>query len=311
MTSLQMQAKLAQGSSRVGRERSSLLSRRVVVGVVGVLAAVLASVSLAWACVPQGYLSLTPASGPAGSTVTAKASGFPAGSTVEIRWMSKTGQVLSTGTGPSFSTPIKILAAAPGVYYVSAATTGEHRDHSATVAAFRIAAPGTPAPGGTTPTGGRTITGTMGDDRLVGTPFNDVINCGAGNDRVLGNGGDDVINCGSGHDRVDGGDGKDRILGGSGIDVLKGGRHNDRISAGSGNDRLWGGSGNDRLLGGRGNDALRGESGRDRLYGQSGRDVLFRSGTDRLFGGSGRDRIAGKRAPSNDDHGQNHGGHSH
>ena len=288
------------------------MSRRIALGTIGILAVVLASVSLAWACVPQGYLSLTPASGPAGSTVTAKASGFPAGSTVEIRWGSKDGPLLKTGTGPSFSTPITIPAAAPGVHYVSAAMTGEHRDHSATVAAFRLTAPGVPAaPGGTTPTGGRTITGTMGNDRLVGTPFDDVINCGAGNDRVLGMGGDDVINCGSGHDRVDGGSGRDRILGGTGIDVLKGGRHNDRISAGSSNDRLWGGSGNDRLLGGRGNDTLRGEGGRDRLYGQSGRDVLFRSGTDRLFGGSGRDRIAGARKPSGDGHDHDHGGHSH
>lgn len=282
------------------------MSRRLVLVSTGVLAAALASVSLAWACVPQGYLSLTPASGPAGSTVTAKASGFPAGSTVEIRWESKTGTLLKTGTGPSFTTPITIPLAAPGVHYVSAAMTGEHRDHSATVAAFRITAPGVPAPG-TTPTGGRTITGTMGNDRLVGTPFNDIINCGAGNDRVLGGGGDDVINCGSGHDRVDGGDGKDRILGGSGIDVLKGGRHNDRISAGSGNDRLWGGSGNDRLLGGRGNDTLRGQTGRDRLFGNSGRDVLFRSGSDRLSGGSGRDRIVGRKAPS----GHGHDDHDH
>ena len=258
----------------------------------------LASVSLAWACVPQGSLSLTPASGTAGSTGTAKASGFPAGSTVEIRWGSKTGTVLTTGTGPSFSTTITVPSAAPGVYYVSAAVTGEHRDHSATVAAFRIVAPGANPPAGTTPTGGRTINGTMGNDRLVGTPFADVINCGAGNDRVAGGGGNDVINCGSGHDRVDGGSGKDRILGGSGNDQLFGGRHSDRIVAGSGNDRLSGGAGNDRLLGGRGNDILRGNSGRDRLYGNSGRDVLFRSGTDRLFGGSGRDRMVGRKAPS-------------
>lgn len=273
------------------------------------LAAVLASVSLAWACVPQGSLSLTPASGPGGSTVTAKVSGFPADSTVEIRWGSKTGTLLKTGTGPSFSAPITIPSdAAPGVHYVSAAMAGEHQDHSATVAAFQIIAPGVPGPGGTPPpAGGKAITGTIGNDRLVGTPFDDVIICGAGNDRVLGGGGDDVIDCGAGHDRVNGGAGKDRILGGEGIDVLKGGSHNDRLVGGSSNDRLAGGSGNDRLLGGRGNDRLRGDGGRDRLYGESGRDVLFRSGTDRLFGGSGRDRMVGKKAPSDDDgHGHDH-----
>lgn len=130
-------------------ERGSPLSRRVVFGIVGMLGVVLASVSLAWACVPQGSLSLTPTSGPGGSTVTAKVSGFPADSTVEIRWGSRTGAVLHTGTGPSFSAPITIPSAAPGVHYVSASMAGEHQDHSATVAAFQITAPaGVPVPGG-------------------------------------------------------------------------------------------------------------------------------------------------------------------
>lgn len=265
----------------------------------------MAAVSWAWACVPQASLSLSPTSGPVGSTVTARASGFTAGQPVEIRWGSKAGPVIKTSTGPSFTVPITIPAAAPGVHYVSAAQTGEHRDHSATVAAFRVTAPGAPVPDATNPTGGRTLNGTIGNDRLVGTPFDDVIYCGAGNDRVVGGGGNDLIDCGSGNDRVNGGGGNDRILGGSGTDVLKGGAHQDRIVAGSGKDWLWGGSGNDRLLGGRGNDVLRGNGGRDLLSGNSGRDVLFRSGSDRLVGGSGRDRIVGKKAPSHDD------GHEH
>lgn len=284
------------------------MSRRVVAVIVGVLAVVMASVSVAWACVPQASLSLAPAGGTAGSTVTAKGSGFPAGDTVEVRWETRTGTVLATSTGPSFSVPITIpSSAAPGVHYVSAAVTGEHRDHSATVATFNVTVPGAPpAPVGTSPAGGKTITGTIGNDRLVGTPFDDVINCGAGNDRVLGGGGNDVINCGSGNDRVVGGDGNDTILGGSGTDRLKGGDHNDRIVAGSGRDRLWGGSGNDRLFGGLGNDVLRGDRGRDRLSGNSGRDVLYRSGSDRLIGGSGLDRMVGKRSPSGDGHGHRH-----
>ncbi len=284
------------------------MSRRLVFGSIGVLAAVLASVSLAWACVPQGTLDLSPTSGTAGSTVTAKGSGFPAGDTVEVRWESRTGPVLATSTGPSFSVPITIPASAtPGVHYISAAVTGEHRDHSATVASFNVTVPGAPpAPVGTNPAGGKTLTGTIGDDRLVGTPFDDVIYCGAGNDRVLGGGGKDVISCGSGNDRVDGGPGNDTILGGPGKDRLKGGAHNDRVVGGSRNDRLWGGSGNDRLSGGLGNDVLRGDSGRDRLSGNSGRDVLFGSRTDLFIGGSGRDRVVGRKAPSNDGHGHDH-----
>ena len=285
------------------------MSRRISLGIIGALAAVLASVSVAWACVPQASLSVTPTSGPAGSTVTVNGSGFPAGETAEVRWESKTGPVLATATGPTFSVRITIPSAAPGVHYISGAVVGEHRDHSATVAAFRITVPGAPPPapgGGTTPTGGKTINGTPGNDRLVGTPFDDIIKCGAGNDRVLGGGGNDVIDCGSGKDRVDGGSGNDRIVGGSGTDRLKGGAHNDRVVAGSGNDRIWGGSGNDRLRGGRGNDILRGDGGRDLLAGNSGRDVLFRSGADRLVGGSGRDRMVGKKAPSGDGHDHDH-----
>lgn len=277
----------------------SALRRHIAVAT-AVTALLLGAVSLAWACVPQASLSLNPTSGPAGSAVNARASGFTAGQPVEIRWGSKTGPVLKTSTGPSFTVPITIPAVAPGVYYVSAAETGEHRDHSATIAAFRVTVPGAP-PGTGGPLGGRTITGTLGNDRLVGTPFDDVINCGSGNDRVLGGGGNDVISCGAGNDRIDGGSGNDRILGGSGVDRLKGGGHHDRVVGGSGKDWLWGGSGNDRLLGGRGNDVLRGNGGRDLLAGNSGRDVLFRSGSDRLVGGSGKDRIAGKRAPSHDD----------
>ena len=53
-----------------------MLKRRVLVGSIAGLALLVSVVSVAWACVPQGGLALTPASGPAGSQVSATATGF-------------------------------------------------------------------------------------------------------------------------------------------------------------------------------------------------------------------------------------------
>ena len=287
--------------------REALSRRRIPIGVIGVVAVVLATVSLAWACVPQGAFNLSPSSGAAGMEVTALGNNFPPGP-VEIRWGSREGTLLATATGPSFSVSVTIPSGlGPGVYYVSASPPeGGHGAHSATAAAFTVTdgstgSPSPPAAGQQNPSPlidaalpaltGKTIKGTSRSETLRGTPFADVIDCGAGNDRVSGGGGNDVINCGAGRDRVDGGAGNDRIDGASGNDKLSGGSGYDRVCGGPGNDRLSGASGNDRLLGGAGNDILKGNAGKDRLYGNGGADVLFRGGTDRLFGGSGKNRI--------------------
>lgn len=57
----------------------------------------------------------------------------------------------------------------------------------------------------------RTITGTPGNDRLVGTPRADTIRGLTGNDRLDGLGGPDFLQGGAGRDVVDGGPGGDRI----------------------------------------------------------------------------------------------------
>ena len=297
------------------------MRRRILVGTIGALAVLLATVSLAWACVPQGSGTLDPPSGPAGASATVTVSGFPPGP-IEVRWNGLSGRLLASGNGPTV--PITIPAdAAPGTYTVIAAATGDHAEHSAARMPFTIPGAGDPPPGGgpppddpppttpppTTPPpsgaiqtpvsaivpkpGGKTINGTSRADTLRGTPFADVINCGAGNDRVRGGGGNDVINCGGGRDRVDGGAGNDRIGGGAGNDRLSGGSGNDRVSGGGGKDKLFGGSGSDRLLGGPGNDVLKGNADKDRLFGNGGADILFRGGGDRLFGGSGKNRVVG------------------
>ena len=86
---------------------------------------------------------------------------------------------------------------------------------------------------------------TNGDDWLVGTVRNNVIDAKDGNDRVyasagrdkiLGRGGNDTLAGGSGRDGIDGGDGNDIIIGEGGNDVLRGA---------AGSDWLWGGAGRD------------------------------------------------------------------
>jgi Ca2+-binding RTX toxin-like protein len=297
-----------------------------------VLSAMVVAVSVAWACVPTpGIVSVQPTSGPAGSTVTVQGYNFTANEAVNITWASN-GALLGTSMGPNFTKQVTIPAAAqPGCHQIAAANIDPiHGPHGEGRANFEVTG-GSPGPGcaaappddplptnppadnppsGTTPPAGgpsssplinptmpglsgKTINGTSGSDRLTGTPFADVINCGAGNDRVSGGGGNDVINCGAGKDRVDGGAGNDKLSGGAGNDKLSGGAGNDKLSGGAGKDKLSGGAGSDRLLGGAGNDTLKGNGGKDRLFGNGGGDLLFRGGIDLLFGGSGKNRIIG------------------
>ncbi len=126
-----------------------MLKRWVLVGSVAGLALLVSAVSVAWACVPQGVLTLNPASGPAGSQVTASTTGFPVGEAVDIHWDSQTGPVLASGTGPTFTKTITIPAdAAGGTHIVVAAVTDEHAAHSAAPAAFTVPADSpNPAPG--------------------------------------------------------------------------------------------------------------------------------------------------------------------
>lgn len=92
-----------------------------------------------------------------------------------------------------------------------------------------------------------TITGTVGNDDLMGTLGDDVIFGGDGNDRITGLGGNDTICGGNGDDEIYGVDGNDALYGDAG---------NDKISGGNGNDSLFGGAGNDRLTGDAGDDLV-------------------------------------------------------
>lgn len=63
-----------------------------------------------------------------------------------------------------------------------------------------------------------TITGTAGNDRLVGSGDADDIDGLALNDQLFGKGGADTLTGGPGKDRLDGGQGADAMAGGAGDD---------------------------------------------------------------------------------------------
>ena len=107
------------------------------------------------------------------------------------------------------------------------------------------------------------IGGDDGRDRLTGTGGDDLILGFGGNDRISARSGDDTVFGGSGRDMIRGNRGDDALFGEAGRDSLYGGRGADMLEGGAGRDRLFGGRDNDRLDGGTGNDVLTGGRGAD------------------------------------------------
>jgi hypothetical protein len=127
------------------------------------------------------------------------------------------------------------------------------------------------------------------DDNLIQIKAGDATQSGGirawgGNDKVLGTDVDDIVN---------GDAGNDQIVGARGHDLLQGGEGNDWIAGGKGDDLLLGNEGNDELFGGAGNDVIRGGSGVDVLIGNAGDDMLIcdRNGGDFLMGSEGADQF--------------------
>ena len=84
----------------------------------------------------------------------------------------------------------------------------------------------------------RTITGTPGDDTLVGGADDEEIKGLAGDDTLTGGDGDDVLIGNEGDDVLRGGRGADRLFGCEDDDILDGGAGADLLNAGSGRDTL-------------------------------------------------------------------------
>ena len=89
--------------------------------------------------------------------------------------------------------------------------------------------------------------GNAGDNNILGSTSNNVLD---------GRGGQDWLHGSDGNDKVKGGSGDDTVLGGSGNDRLDGGRGADSLTGGLGNDTITGGAGNDVMTGGKGNDVF-------------------------------------------------------
>ncbi|HEX2030793.1 MAG TPA: hypothetical protein VHL78_05255 [Actinomycetota bacterium] len=150
-----------------------------------------------------------------------------------------------------------------------------------------------------------TITGTDGDDVLIGTPLADVI-CGlggndvldglGGDDELYGDSGDDELIGGSGADLLDGADGNDTAdyssaAGGIDLDLSAG------TASGQGTDEL---AGIENAVGGPKNDILVGKAAANALSGGDGVDLLYgKAGPDSLAGGSDGDYLHG--GPDGDD----------
>jgi len=153
------------------------------------------------------------------------------------------------------------------------------------------------------------VTGTDGDDNLLGTAVADVLGGGKGNDSAAGAGGNDWLY---------GGDGNDTLEGGGGIDSLKGGAGNDVYVVDSvmdfiqelgdvsdedavwsvlaidlGNDARFGGIEDARLLG-MGAVSIIGDNRANRLEGNIAANLLSGgSDDDTLIGGDGNDTLDG------------------
>ena len=152
--------------------------------------------------------------------------------------------------------------------------------------------------------GQNVIVGTSGDDVLNGTASADII-CAlggkdvveglAGDDQIFGDGGEDLLSGGDDDDLIFGDDGKDAISGDAGDDALDGGGQNDDIRGNQGNDVLWGRNGQDQLRGGGGNDVVLGGANKDVLAGFTGHDRLRGGGDDDILRGkAGNDDLRGK-----------------
>ena len=88
-----------------------------------------------------------------------------------------------------------------------------------------------------------TLTGTNGNNVIVGTSLADTINADSGNDTVCG---------GDGNDTINGGNDNDTLFGEGGNDIINGNNHNDTINGGPGTDTLNGNNHDDTIIAGDG-----------------------------------------------------------
>ena len=87
---------------------------------------------------------------------------------------------------------------------------------------------------------GSTLTGTSGDEILIGGSGNETISAGDGRDVLQGGAGNDTLNAEAGNDLLEGGGGNDTLSAGDGLDRLVGGAGTDTLTGGAGADTfVW------------------------------------------------------------------------
>lgn len=137
------------------RPKGGAMQRTIVRVGLGVAVAGLIAGGVAWACVPQPAITVSPrASGPPESRAKITGISFRRAA-VEIRWNSPSGPVLGRAAGPQFTTEIAVPDAAPGLYtLVAVARAPDGGIAGVATAPYLVSAPGddgdrvsVPAPG--------------------------------------------------------------------------------------------------------------------------------------------------------------------
>jgi Ca2+-binding RTX toxin-like protein len=148
---------------------------------------------------------------------------------------------------------------------------------------------------------------TANNDVLTDSDSAHTLSGGLGNDRIVGLAGNDTLNGGDGSDTFDGGSGNDKINGGTGVDIaLYGGSTavvfdlsgtTDKVTQGTAVDTLTGieggagGSGADTFKGDAADNYFRGGDGKDTFTGGAGRDTYYYTSAQNSPATSGRDVI--------------------
>ncbi|HUP70740.1 MAG TPA: hypothetical protein VM142_13130 [Acidimicrobiales bacterium] len=141
--------------------------RAVTAATIATAATAVLAGAAAWACTASAELSATPDAGAAGSRTTVTGFRFETSSPVEIRWATRSGPVLATTNGPSFSIEVTIpSSAAVGDYVI----VGMNTDGSfAPATPFQVTSSGSTASRTTTAPGSRSGTVSGGSGQTSST----------------------------------------------------------------------------------------------------------------------------------------------
>lgn len=113
--------------------------RKVVGALSAVVGVMIGVAAVAWACTEAATVSLTPHSGPVGSTTTVAGKSFESGP-VSVRWGNESGPELAAAQGPNFAVSISIPndAVQGESYYVTAVQTSGNGVEWKKVAVFTV-----------------------------------------------------------------------------------------------------------------------------------------------------------------------------